>query len=324
MLDPFGTEEDAMNAAAGFRVLANVAMPLDIRAAAHEGAQYPVSRDSTACLLEYVIANGVDGVVIGDRVELGRMSYSERERYFTEAVEAAGGAISTYTLASASSTQGALRLVKVAGHAGATGVIASFPGVLPNKKNLAGYFRDIVEAAQAFDLEVFVAEEARGEALTSAVMEELGYRGVRGIVWSRYDMIELDSIRIHKPDHCLIFARNDYIGRELGNDVDGVISDLANIDPLGIGYFFRQLYVDKCLTKELQGIWSRYLPLLRLMRTDRIMVRACIEDALAQTFPEGFPAFFMPPRGKLDVDQENRLRVALEHMKPKDHRVPHR
>ena len=48
------------------------------------------------------------------------------------------------------------------------------------------------------------------------------------------------------------------------------------------------------------------------------MVRACIENALAHTFPEGFPVFSMAPRGKLDVAQENQLRLALEQMKPKD------
>jgi dihydrodipicolinate synthase/N-acetylneuraminate lyase len=307
-----------MRAAQDFRVLVNLAMPLDRRAAAHERAQYPISRDSTARLLDYVIANGTDGVVFGDRVELGRMSYPERSRYYMQAVEAAKGAVSTYAVVSASSTEGALRLVRVAGRAGATGVIASFPATLPNKKDLAGYFGDIVEAAQKFGLEVFVAEEARGEPLTAAVMEELGYRAVRGVVWSRHDTLDLDEIRLGKPDDCLVVARSDEVGRALGHDVDGVISDIANLDPLGVSYFFRQLRVQRCLTKDLQGIWGRYLPLLRMMRGDRIMVRACIENALAHTFPEGFPIFAMAPRGKLDVQQEKQLRSALEHMRPKD------
>jgi dihydrodipicolinate synthase/N-acetylneuraminate lyase len=298
-----------------FRVFVNLAMPLDHGAAAADKAQYPISRESTAHLVRYVIPNGVDGVVIGDRVELGRMSYEERELYFAQTIQAIDGAAPTYPLASSSSDEGAIRLVKLAGRAGATGIIASFPGTLPNKGNLAGYFRRIIESASQFDLEVFLAEEPRGESITSELMDELGYRGINGIVWSRYDTLDLDTIRIEKPDQCLIFARNDYVGRELGNDIDGVISDLANIDPIGIGYFFRQLREEKHLTKKLGQVWARYMPLLRLMRNDRIMVRASIDNALAHTFPEGFPVFSLRPQGKLNPAQERQLRSALEQLR---------
>ena len=307
-----------MNAPAGFRVLVNLAMPLDNRAASDDKAQYPISRESTARLVKYVIANGMDGIVFGDRVELGRMSYRERARYYMQTVDTVGGAVPTYAVACASSTQGALRLVRVAARAGATGVVASFPALLPNQRNLAGYFRDVIEVARSLNLEVYLADEPRGESISPEVMEDVGYSGIRGIMWGRYDTLDLDTIRIRKPDACRILARNDYIGRELAHDVDGTISDIANIDPLGIGYFFRELHAAKQLTPELGGIWARYLPLLRLMRTDRVMVRACIENALAHTFPEGFPVFSMAPRGKLDVAQENQLRLALEQMKPKD------
>ena len=299
-------------------MLVNLAMPLDNRAASDDKAQYPISRESTARLVKYVIANGMDGIVFGDRVELGRMSYRERARYYMQTVDTVGGAVPTYAVACASSTQGALRLVRVAARAGATGVVASFPALLPNQRNLAGYFRDVIEVARSLNLEVYLADEPRGESISPEVMEDVGYSGIRGIMWGRYDTLDLDTIRIRKPDACRILARNDYIGRELAHDVDGTISDIANIDPLGIGYFFRELHAAKQLTPELGGIWARYLPLLRLMRTDRVMVRACIENALAHTFPEGFPVFSMAPRGKLDVAQENQLRLALEQMKPKD------
>ncbi len=122
-------EDSCMPARPGFQVFANLAIaPRQPRCHSPESAvsHQPLEHGAPAAIRHRERHRWRRH---RSRVELGRMSYPERARYFMQAVEAAGGAISTYALASASSTEGALRMVKVAGRPRATGVVASYPAI---------------------------------------------------------------------------------------------------------------------------------------------------------------------------------------------------
>lgn len=193
-----------------------------------------IDEDAFRDLIDWQIKNGTDAIVpCGTTGEAATISDEERERIVRIAVEQSAGRVPVLAGAGSNSTDAAIRLSKLAGKAGADGLLHVTPYY--NKPTQEGLFQHFLAISEVIDLPIVLynVPSRTGVNMSFETTTRLAGRdNIVGIKEASGDMSQIKRIIENSSEDFSVISGEDALNYEIYRAGGrGCISVTANILP---------------------------------------------------------------------------------------------
>jgi 4-hydroxy-tetrahydrodipicolinate synthase len=235
-----------------------------------------VHQGSLAALIDYQIANGASGVVVGGGTgEYGTLTFEERSRLIRDAVQLTRGRIPVIAATGCLSTRDTIRLSQDAATAGAAGLlVASSYGEPINWRERYAFYEELADCVSA---PIMLYNTPPAGLLSFEQIRQLAkLNNIRGVKDSSGNPELLGDLVMwaQEIDFGVYVGKDSFLYEAISTGAHGAIFGTANFIPAELARLIGLLHSGGANSQAL-GLWTRIRPLLRFMEQARNYVGLC-------------------------------------------------